>query len=150
MAHTPRETSHTAQVVDLFGGADVLGKIVQRVQLREALRHGLPYSALEALMRKLGLDRTEVLRVLSLNPRTLARRKKESALRPDESDRLYRLARIVAAAQDVLGTLESAARWLAQPNRALGHEAPLTLLDTDIGTRQVEAVLGRIDAGVFS
>jgi uncharacterized protein (DUF2384 family) len=40
--------------------------------------------------------------------------------------------------------------WLAAPNRALEGTAPLSLLDTDIGTQEVEAVLTRIEQGVFS
>jgi len=36
------------------------------------------------------------------------------------SDRLSRLARIVALAEDYLGDPERAARWLKRPNQALG------------------------------
>ena len=82
--------------------------------------------------------------------RTLARRKVSQTLRPDESDRLYRVARVAARAADVLGSSEKAERWLKKPNPALGDEVPLRILDTDIGAQQVEAVLGRIEHGVFS
>ena len=81
--------------------------------------------------------------------RTLARRRQERNLSPDESDRVYRAARLVAQAEEVLGDLARAARWFKAPNRALGHARPLDLLDTDIGSRQVEEVLGRVDAGVY-
>jgi putative toxin-antitoxin system antitoxin component (TIGR02293 family) len=47
-----------------------------------------------------------------------------------------------------LGSEEKAARWLRRPNRALGNQAPLDLMDSDIGTRQVEEVLGRIEHGI--
>jgi uncharacterized protein (DUF2384 family) len=40
--------------------------------------------------------------------------------------------------------------WLLAPNRALGGEVPLHMLDTDIGARQVEEVLLRLSYGVFS
>jgi putative toxin-antitoxin system antitoxin component (TIGR02293 family) len=50
----------------------------------------------------------------------------------------------------VLGSTDKAARWLHTENRALGGQTPLALLDTDLGTRQVEEVLGRIEHGVFS
>jgi putative toxin-antitoxin system antitoxin component (TIGR02293 family) len=49
-----------------------------------------------------------------------------------------------------LGSEEKAARWLHTPNRALGGNLPLELLDTDLGSRQVEEVLGRIEHGVYS
>lgn len=61
-----------------------------------------------------------------------------------------RSARIAALACEVLGDPEKAARWLRQPNRALAGRAPLSLLDTELGAREVEAVLRRIEYGVFS
>ena len=39
---------------------------------------------------------------------------------------------------------------LRTPNRALGGERPLDQLDTDIGARAVEDILGRIAYGVYS
>ena len=68
----------------------------------------------------------------------------------DESDRLLRLKRIAAEAARVLGSQESAARWLHAPNRAIRNQTPLSLLETDIGAQQVESLLGRIEHGVFS
>lgn len=119
-------------------------------ELGERVRRGLPYAALEAVMGELGLSREQVAEALHLPERTLARRKKDRRLHPDESDRLFRLARIAAQAAEVLGSTEKAARWLQRPNRALGGRVPLGLLDTDPGTREVEEVLGRIEHGVYS
>jgi putative toxin-antitoxin system antitoxin component (TIGR02293 family) len=48
----------------------------------------------------------------------------------------------------VLGTEDKAATWLSRPNRALNGEIPIRLLDTDVGARQVEDILGRIEYGV--
>ena len=45
---------------------------------------------------------------------------------------------------------EKAVAWLRRPNRALGRHVPLELLDNDLGARQVEDVLGRIQHGVIS
>ena len=67
-----------------------------------------------------------------------------------ESDRLYRVARVAAHAFDVFGTEDNAATWLRRPNRALGGEAPIHLLDTDVGARQVEDTLGRLEHGIVS
>jgi putative toxin-antitoxin system antitoxin component (TIGR02293 family) len=80
----------------------------------------------------------------------LARRKQERRLRADESDRLLRLARVAAVAEDVLGAQDKAGRWLQKPNRALGGIVPLDLLDTDLGAEEVVTVLGRIEHGVYS
>ncbi len=65
-------------------------------------------------------------------------------------DRGVCLARIAAQAVGVLGTDEKAATWLRRSNRALNGEVPLALLDTDLGARQIEDVLGRIEHGVVS
>lgn len=141
----------TTAIYETLGGAQVLSGIRPGLtELGERVRRGLPYAALEALMEGLGLTREQVAEALQLPERTLARRKKERRLHPDESDRLFRLARIAAQAAGVLGSTERAARWLQKPNRALGGRVPLALLDTDAGTREVEEVLGRIEHGVVS
>ena len=118
--------------------------------LRRLVREGLPFSALEEVIARFALGRREVSAVLHLPERTLARRKRERRLSPDESDRLVRLARIAAQAEETLGSAERAGLWLSRPNRALGGEAPLDLLDTDLGAREVEAILGRLEHGVYS
>jgi putative toxin-antitoxin system antitoxin component (TIGR02293 family) len=59
-------------------------------------------------------------------------------------------ASIEALACDVLGGRDKASRWLDTPNKALGGRKPLDLLDTELGVREVEEILGRIDCGVYS
>jgi putative toxin-antitoxin system antitoxin component (TIGR02293 family) len=113
------------------------------------VRSGLPYESLEAVRERLNLSLPEAAGVLHVPLRTLARRRHERKLDSDESDRLYRLARIAAHAVMVLGTEAKAAAWLRRPNRALNGEAPLEVVDTDLGARQVEDILGRIEHGVI-
>jgi putative toxin-antitoxin system antitoxin component (TIGR02293 family) len=67
-----------------------------------------------------------------------------------ESDRIYRLARIVALAKYYIGDAESARRWLKRANRALAGATPLESMDTELGARTVEDVLGRIAYGGVS
>ena len=66
------------------------------------------------------------------------------------NQRLYRVARVAAHAFGVFGTEDNAASWLRRPNRALGGQAPIHLLDTDVGARQVEDTLGRLEHGIVS
>lgn len=101
-------------------------------------------------MARFHLDRDELTAALDLPSRMLARRKVEQRLRPNESDRLYRFVRIATRASEVLGEEDKALQWLRAPNRALGGRSPLSRLDTDLGTREVEEILGRIEHGVFS
>ena len=81
---------------------------------------------------------------------SLQRRRQRGRLALYESDRLYRLARIVALAKHYIGDDEAAARWLKRPSRALGGRSPLELVDTELGARSVEDVLGRIAYGGVS
>jgi putative toxin-antitoxin system antitoxin component (TIGR02293 family) len=141
----------TESLVEALGGRKVLkGRIANLDQLREAAKSGLPYASLEAVIVKLRLGREEAAAVLHLPQRTIARRKREQRLQSDESDRVLRLARIGAQASATLGSEEKAAGWLRRPNRALGNRTPLELLDNDIGSRQVEEILARIEHGNIS
>jgi putative toxin-antitoxin system antitoxin component (TIGR02293 family) len=137
-------------IVDALGGQEVGGRPVRSPEdLNEWIRRGLPFDSLGKVMERFELNRDEVSSALDLPPRTLARRKQERRLSPNESDRLFRLVRIATQAAEVLGE-EKGKRWLHTANRALGGVTPLELLDTDLGARQVEEVLGRIEHGVYS
>jgi len=140
-----------ARVIEILGGRGVFkGSAHDRKRLIERVRSGLPYSSLETLASRFQIGQRELVAVLDLPLRTLARRKRERRLRADESDRLLRLGRIAALAEEMLGSREKAAAWLHQPNRALGNVAPLRHLDTDLGARDVEDLLIRIAHGVHS
>lgn len=138
-------------VIAVLGGRKVFKREISSLsELRETVRAGLPYSALEAVREHLGLRVSEAAAALHLPPRTIARRRRARKLRADESDRLVRVARIGALVVAALGAEAKATAWLHRPNRALGGQVPLTLLDTEIGSRQVEDVLGRMVHGVAS
>jgi len=113
------------------------------------VREGLPWAAYHGVIADLGMTDQMAAGVLHIPLRTLTRRK-GGRLDPQESERVLRLVRLRAKAEDVLGTPEKALQWLGAPNRALAGATPLSLLDTDIGTQAAEAVLVRIEYGVFS
>ena len=98
------------------------------------------------MRERLGLSVPEAASVLQMPARTLARRRRSRRLAADESDRLYRLARIAAHAVSVFGSEDKAGTWLRRPNRALNGELPIQVLDTDVGAGQIEDLLGRIPA----
>jgi putative toxin-antitoxin system antitoxin component (TIGR02293 family) len=138
-------------LVDVLGGERTVGKkSSEPFRMIERVRAGLPYKALESLAGELELSREELSRVFSIPERTLVRRKRSRHLNAEESDRVLRVARVFSRAIGTLERREAAVRWLKAPNLALGRITPLSLLDTDLGAREVERILGRIDHGVLS
>lgn len=137
-------------LVRVLGGSSVLGKKIVKIDdLRVRVQRGLPYRSLESVVERFHLKPDEVERALCLPTRTRMRRKQRRILSAVESDRLFRLARIASLAAEALGADAKAERWLRKANRALGGQPPLELLDTEIGARQVEDVIGHIEQGVF-
>jgi putative toxin-antitoxin system antitoxin component (TIGR02293 family) len=141
-----------AAITAVLGGRRTLKrKVNSDSELTLLTRQGLPVGTLTLLAEELAVERKTVARVVGISDRTLSRRiAKHERLSADESDRMVRLARVVALATDTLGTTKKASLWLQTPNRVLGGETPLSLLDTDSGVRSVETILGRIAWGVYS
>jgi putative toxin-antitoxin system antitoxin component (TIGR02293 family) len=138
-------------VVEELGGEQTLGRAFSSDRdMREAIRDGFPPAVVKELMRTSGFTLKELASALDLSPRSLQRRRRSGRLARYESDRLYRLARIVAIANEYLGDHERAMRWLKHPNRALGGLAPIAAIDTELGARQVESILGRVAYGGIS
>jgi putative toxin-antitoxin system antitoxin component (TIGR02293 family) len=135
-------------VVTELGGKKALGRTLDTEgDLESAIREGFRPEVVAKVMDSCGLTLKELASSLDLSPRSLQRRRQRGRLARFESDRLYRLARIVALAKHYVGDDETAARWLRRPNRALGGKSPLELVDTEPGARSVEDVLGRIAYG---
>ena len=138
-------------VVDELGGEAVLGRRLSRdVDLQAAIREGFPHKVIEELMEAADLSIKELAACLDVSPRSLQRRRRQGRLARHESDRIYRLARILALAKSSLGRRDVATRWLKPPNLALGGNTPLAVIDTEVGARAVEHVLGRIAFGGVS
>jgi putative toxin-antitoxin system antitoxin component (TIGR02293 family) len=140
-----------SQIVTALGGRQALGTRVGSIdELRSRVEHGLPHAVFEAVRLRYGIEPVFMRLAVGVPERTLMRRKREGRFRAIESDRLTRLARVAAFAEDVLGDAARAGRWLQKPNWALGGSVPLQHLVTELGGRQVEELLGRIAHGVHS
>jgi putative toxin-antitoxin system antitoxin component (TIGR02293 family) len=110
----------------------------------------VPFRAIQTLAAKLGVKPADLLVIVDISARTAARRKKEGYLTVAEADRLLRIAGVVEEATRVFGRADKAARWLTTEHLLLGGETPLSLLDSDAGTRLVTEELTRIDYGEFA
>jgi putative toxin-antitoxin system antitoxin component (TIGR02293 family) len=67
-----------------------------------------------------------------------------------ESDRVVRFARLLGQAIKLMGDEEDARQWLNSPQFGLGGAVPLDYAKTEVGAREVENLLGRIEHGVYS
>ena len=132
-----------------LGGRQALGRDIRSdLDLEDAVRSGLPVKAVESVVKTGALRATE-LHALVIPRRTLAHRKRLSGrLSSEQSDRLTRVVRVLASAEEAIGDGARARRWLRKPNRALQGRRPLDLLASDVGARLVERVLGRIEHGL--
>jgi putative toxin-antitoxin system antitoxin component (TIGR02293 family) len=83
--------------------------------------------------------------------RTLARRRADrELLTVEETDKALRLKRIATQAERVFGDAAKAHRWLRKPKRALNGDTPLAFLASEHGARTVEAMLHRVEHGMFA
>lgn len=119
-------------------------------QLITRIKDGLPIGTFQELCKCLAMSEKELSGILKIPSTTLARRKRSGRLSFEESERVYRLARLYDKALQVFEHTESALRWLKEPAWALGDISPLAYADTEVGAKEVEDLLGRIEHGVFT
>ena len=124
---------------------------VDTAGLLERVREGIAYTSWDRFLSSTGLTKEAASQLVQITPRTLVRRKKEGRLHPDESDRLVRAARIFSQAVGLFeGDEEAARRWLTAPQPALGGSTPWEYATTEIGAREVESLIGRLEHGIPS
>ena len=139
------EWLETARVL---GGTAVLGEeVTSGPAFVHSIEAGLPTRALTQLKRYSRLSDADLTAVIPR--RTFSSFRKTQRLTPEQSDRIARTAGIAAVAQRVFGDADAAREWLLAPNPALDQETPLRMLRTGSGARLVEAVLVRIEHGVY-
>jgi len=109
---------------------------------------GLDSESIEAVQDSMGLSNADFAKVIMISPRTLARRRGEDRLPPEESERVYRIGRLFQLATEILGNEQEANDWLREPNFALNHQIPFDLIPTEPGAELVERVLHQIEYGI--
>jgi putative toxin-antitoxin system antitoxin component (TIGR02293 family) len=120
-------------------------RIIQRVE------EGLSFHALERFQKNTRISTHDLAELIDIKLRTLRRRKEEGRLAADESDRLLRASRVFAKALELFeGDTDGARRWFYTPAKALGGEPPIALARTDLGAREVVALIDRLEQGVLS
>lgn len=115
------------------------------------MRSGVPADVIPRLASRIGISQDGLFQMLRLPKSTMkARISKNDLLSASEQDRLYRTEKVLMRALAVLEDDASAKAWVVRKNRSLGGEAPLSLLDTEVGYELVLDTLGRIEYGIIS
>ena len=144
-------TTEVQDIATQLGGEKAIGRPIRTERdIDAAIREGFPQKVVTEVMHSADLTLKELALSLDLSPRSLQRRRREGKLAKYESDRIYRLARLIALAKRYIGDDDKARRWLKRPNRSLGGRTPFDLIDTEPGARAVENILGRIAYGGVS
>ncbi len=119
--------------------------------LARRVEKGLAFDSMESLSKKTGLPLEQIRTAVRITPRTMTRRRNENRLSPEESDRLVSISRLLALAIQLFGgRVSNATRWFTSPARALGMQSPIEVASTEVGSREVENLIGRLEHGVFS
>jgi putative toxin-antitoxin system antitoxin component (TIGR02293 family) len=111
---------------------------------------GLSFRAVQNLQKALDVPLEKIASVLGMSRATLHRRKIQGRIDQEESEKLVRYQRLLKKAEEVLGDAASAREWLTSKQTGLGRAVPLDFAKTEIGAREVENLLGRIEYGVYS
>jgi putative toxin-antitoxin system antitoxin component (TIGR02293 family) len=115
------------------------------------IERGLAFDSLRKLEAFSGVDTLAIASVIGIPERTLARRKTAGRLSPDESERLLRISTVIEKSVELFeGDVPAAMSWLTSPKGALGNHSPLKYSRTEIGAREVENLIGRLEHGVFT
>ena len=135
------------KVFHKLGGRQALGtQVSSEADLARIVHGGIRLRVLDHVERA-GFSKQEIERFI-IPARTWRHRKlKREPLTIDESDRVIRLARIQALAEDVFGDVKKANRWLREGLNILDGKAPLELARTESGARLIEQLLAKIDWG---
>jgi putative toxin-antitoxin system antitoxin component (TIGR02293 family) len=117
----------------------------------KAMEAGLRESELTDLQTSLDLSSERLFSLVGLSKATFHRRKTTGTnLNPLVSDRVVRFAMLLSKAISVLGSKDEANKWLNSPQFGLGGAVPLDYAKSEIGAREVEKLLGRIEYGVYT
>lgn len=131
-------------------GTPALGKLGPLDVDRE-IRRGLPARMLLRFKRRTRMSFEEIAEVLDVSTKTIERAvARAGRLSTSASDRLYRMARLVALAERVLEDRDAAMEWLHSPQHGLSGRVPFELLSSEAGARAVESLLERIEHGFLA
>lgn len=121
-----------------------------RMGLISQVKGGLPVAAFDRFSQVVGIPRETLARTIHVSTRTVSRRREAGQrLDPTTSERLVRLASLYAKTTEVIGDDGLARQWMQTPREAFAGKTPFEMAETELGAREVEDLLLRIEHGVF-
>lgn len=127
------------------------GRSGKALALVGRIEAGLKVGIVDEIARDLAIPAASVRKLAKISSSTFSRRQKAGHLSAEESDRVYRLRSIVDKTTEFFeGDKPAARHWLSRPAVALDGVRPIDLLVNEAGVRAVDALLGRLDYGVFT
>jgi putative toxin-antitoxin system antitoxin component (TIGR02293 family) len=127
----------------------LFGYVTNRIDVISQIKKGLPVTSFDTLRQEFGVAIPQLAKTLNINPRTLNRRRQSGRFNVDESERVYRLARLFQIALNLFKEEGAARQWFGVPKEIFNGETPLSYADTEPGAQEVEKQLRRIAHGVF-
>lgn len=113
-----------------------------------AIRSGIAPRAFTQVAALLGLSDEALAGKLGVSIRTVReQRTRTRRLSPAISEKLVRTARVQRLARTIFQTDDAVSQWLGSPAPALAGQAPIDLLDTETGAREVEGLINAIAYG---
>lgn len=141
----------TVDAAPLPGSGSLGIRAADELTAHARIMKGFPFAALVRFGHVSGFSAEQIAAAIHVSSRTLARRKIAGRLRWDESDRLFRLAKVFDLATALFeGDRARAVEWLGSPQKALGGVSPLSIVQTESGGREVSNLIGRLEHGVFT
>ncbi|MEZ5497944.1 MAG: antitoxin Xre/MbcA/ParS toxin-binding domain-containing protein [Steroidobacteraceae bacterium] len=110
--------------------------------LAAAVERGLPRRALVRAVERAGLTGTRRAQVMH-RVVPAATFKRRTILKPHESEKTERLARVIALAEELWDDQTAAQEFLSTPHPELGGRTPIDCASTELGAREVEALVMR-------
>jgi putative toxin-antitoxin system antitoxin component (TIGR02293 family) len=117
-------------------------------QLEQQVEAGLPKASLGAVARHVYGSSPEAAALMQrVIPSATFHRRGED-LKPQEGERVERLARVIATAEHVWDSVDDARAFLSTSHAMLGGKRPIEVALTELGARRVENLLWSLFHGV--
>ena len=136
------EPSKVAQLLGLSR------KVTSIEQLEQQVEAGLPKSSLNAVARRVYGSSPDAAALMQRVIPSATFHRRGDELKPQEGERVERLARVIATAEHVWDSEDDARAFLSTAHPMLAGKRPIDVALTELGARRVETLLWSLFHGV--